>query len=564
MSKAKSKSKSHLSTYLAAGVVGLAGATLAGAQQTQAAQTAEVTYQDGATTVWNNPTTGQKPTRYLTKGQAVKVQATKQVFGEKWYQIGTDEWVPAKYFQANTAEKTTAKTSDTVTGNYKDGAITIWTSPTSGQPTGNYMVYGQTKTATEQVKVGSITWYKIADNAWVPSAYVAYNNTDLAGVEPAKSADLQIGSTAASTSTVSASSVASTTDAQSAATASANAASEAAASTAAAQSAATASANAASEAAANSIAAASAAAASTAAEQAAQQTAAQSAATASANAASEAAAQSAATASANAASAAAASQATSQANAESAAQLAATASANAASEAAASTAAQSAATASANAASEAAAQSAATASANAAQSAATASANAASEAAAQSAATASANAASAAAASQATSQATQVSTNTDQASTQNTSSQASQATNTNSSTSSSSSSTSYGTGAQAAISAAESQIGVAYVWGGESEGSGFDCSGLTQWALAKSGVSIGRVTTAQESAGSRVSISQLQPGDLVFWGSAGATYHVALYIGNNQYINAPQPGETVTIASISSYFMPSFGVHINY
>lgn len=553
MSKAKSKSKSHLSTYLAAGVVGLAGATLAGAQQTQAAQTAEVTYQDGATTVWNNPTTGQKPTRYLTKGQAVKVQATKQVFGEKWYQIGTDEWVPAKYFQANTAEKTTAKTSDTVTGNYKDGAITIWTSPTSGQPTGNYMVYGQTKTATEQVKVGSITWYKIADNAWVPSAYVAYNNTDLAGVEPAKSADLQIGSTAASTSTVSASSVASTTDAQSAATASANAASEAAASTAAAQSAATASANAASEAAANSIAAASAAAASTAAEQAAQQTAAQSAATASANAASEAAAQSAATASANAASAAAASQATSQANAESAAQSAATASANAASEAAASTAAQSAATASANAASEAAAQSAATASANAA-----------SEAAAQSAATASANAASAAAASQATSQATQVSTNTDQASTQNTSSQASQATNTNSSTSSSSSSTSYGTGAQAAISAAESQIGVAYVWGGESEGSGFDCSGLTQWALAKSGVSIGRVTTAQESAGSRVSISQLQPGDLVFWGSAGATYHVALYIGNNQYINAPQPGETVTIASISSYFMPSFGVHINY
>ncbi|MBW4802906.1 C40 family peptidase [Loigolactobacillus coryniformis] len=553
MSKAKSKSKNHLSTYLAAGVAGLAGATLAGAQQAQAAQTAEVTYQDGATTVWNNPTTGQKPTRYLTKGQAVKVQATKQVFGEKWYQIGTDEWVPAKYFQANTAEKTTAKTSDTVTGNYKDGAITIWTSPTSGQPTGNYMVYGQTKTASEQVKVGNITWYKIADNAWVPSAYVAYNNTDLTGVEPAKSADLQIGSTAASTSTVSASSVASTTDAQSAATASANAASEAAASTAAAQSAATASANAASEAAANSIAAASAAAASTAAEQAAQQTAAQSAATASANAASEAAAQSAATASANAASAAAASQATSQANAESAAQSAATASANAASEAAASTAAQSAATASANAASEAAAQSAATASANAA-----------SEAAAQSAATASANAASAAAASQATSQATQVSTNTDQASTQNTSSQASQATNTNSSTSNSNSSTSYGAGAQAAISAAESQIGVAYVWGGESEGSGFDCSGLTQWALAKAGVSIGRVTTAQESAGSRVSISQLQPGDLVFWGSAGATYHVALYIGNNQYINAPQPGETVTIASISSYFMPSFGVHINY
>ncbi|MFD0897041.1 C40 family peptidase [Loigolactobacillus binensis] len=545
MSKAKSKSKSHLSTYLAAGVVGLAGATLAGAQQAQAAQTAEVTYQSGATTVWDNPSTGQQPTRYLTKGQSVKIQATKQVYGEKWYQIGNDEWVPAKYFKAAATEKVAAKTSDTVTGNYKDGAITIWTSPTSGQASGQYMVYGQTKTTTNKVQVGNITWYQIGTNAWVPSAYVAYNNTSLAGLTPVASTNLQATSTAATTP-VSAASTATSTD-----TASANAAS-----TAAAKSAATASAN-----------AASAAAASVAQVKVAQQTAAQSAATASANAASQAAAKSAATASANAASAAAA---------QAAAQSAATASANAASTAAAKSAAtasanaanQSAATASANAASTAAAQSAATASANAAsaaaaKSAATASANAASTAAAKSAATASANAATA---SQATVQQTSTAA-TSQASTSNTAASSAQTTtaNTSSSTSSSAStSTSYGTGAQAAISAAESQIGVAYVWGGETAGVGFDCSGLTQWALAKAGVSIGRVTTAQESAGTKVSISQLQAGDLVFWGSAGATYHVALYIGNNQYVNAPEPGETVKIATISSYFEPSFGVHINY
>ncbi|MGK4059850.1 C40 family peptidase [Loigolactobacillus coryniformis] len=113
---------------------------------------------------------------------------------------------------------------------------------------------------------------------------------------------------------------------------------------------------------------------------------------------------------------------------------------------------------------------------------------------------------------------------------------------------------------QTAINAAKSQIGVPYVWGGATPGVGLDCSGLTQYALAQAGVQVGHNTVAQESAGQEVAVSQLQAGDLVFWGSAGATYHVALYIGNNQYIAAPQPGQSVEVESISSYFMPSFGV----
>lgn len=116
--------------------------------------------------------------------------------------------------------------------------------------------------------------------------------------------------------------------------------------------------------------------------------------------------------------------------------------------------------------------------------------------------------------------------------------------------------------AQAIVNAAKSQLGVPYAWGGTGNG-GFDCSGLTQYAYNQAGKQIGRTTTAQESAGSRVGINQLQAGDLVFWGNQGSTYHTAVYIGNNQYIAAPQPGQSVEVQSINSYFQPSFGVHVN-
>ncbi|KRN04596.1 C40 family peptidase [Holzapfeliella floricola] len=115
---------------------------------------------------------------------------------------------------------------------------------------------------------------------------------------------------------------------------------------------------------------------------------------------------------------------------------------------------------------------------------------------------------------------------------------------------------------QSVINMAQSQGGIPYVWGGKTP-AGFDCSGLMQYVFAQAtGRQIGGYTVAQESAGRKVSVSQLQAGDLVFWGSQGNSYHVGLYIGNGQYIHAPQPGEGVKTSTISSYFMPSFGVRV--
>jgi cell wall-associated NlpC family hydrolase len=115
---------------------------------------------------------------------------------------------------------------------------------------------------------------------------------------------------------------------------------------------------------------------------------------------------------------------------------------------------------------------------------------------------------------------------------------------------------------QAVINLAKQQLGKPYVWGAKGPNS-FDCSGLMYYIFQNgAGVNIGGWTVPQESAGSSVSLSALQPGDILFWGSRGSSYHDAIYIGNNQYINAPQPGDVVKVQSISGYFMPSFAVRV--
>lgn len=98
-----------------------------------------------------------------------------------------------------------------------------------------------------------------------------------------------------------------------------------------------------------------------------------------------------------------------------------------------------------------------------------------------------------------------------------------------------------------AIAAAESQLGVPYVWGGTSPGVGLDCSGLTQYAYAQAGINLPRVTYSQEGAGQVVPLSQIQPGDLVFYWNGG---HVALYIGGGQVIHAPHTGTVVQYGSL--------------
>lgn len=100
-------------------------------------------------------------------------------------------------------------------------------------------------------------------------------------------------------------------------------------------------------------------------------------------------------------------------------------------------------------------------------------------------------------------------------------------------------------------------LGVPYVYAGTSP-AGFDCSGLIYYAAKEAGISLPRTSQAQSTLGSYVSVSDLQAGDLVFWGGVGSAYHVGVYIGNGQYIHAPEPGQNVTVQSVA-YFAPSFG-----
>jgi cell wall-associated NlpC family hydrolase len=108
-------------------------------------------------------------------------------------------------------------------------------------------------------------------------------------------------------------------------------------------------------------------------------------------------------------------------------------------------------------------------------------------------------------------------------------------------------------GGAGAVQAAESQIGVPYVWGGESpKGSanpGFDCSGLTAWSWGQVGVGLPHYSGAQMGNSTPVPISDLQPGDLLFYGPGGSD-HVAMYVGPGTMIEAPYTGATVWTTSL--------------
>lgn len=103
-------------------------------------------------------------------------------------------------------------------------------------------------------------------------------------------------------------------------------------------------------------------------------------------------------------------------------------------------------------------------------------------------------------------------------------------------------------GAAAAVSMARAQLGKPYVYGASGPDS-FDCSGLTAYAWAAGGVSLPHNAAAQQSLGTPVDQSDLQPGDLVFFGSPA--YHVAIYIGDGMIIHAPTTGDVVKIVSLS-------------
>jgi peptidoglycan DL-endopeptidase CwlO len=100
------------------------------------------------------------------------------------------------------------------------------------------------------------------------------------------------------------------------------------------------------------------------------------------------------------------------------------------------------------------------------------------------------------------------------------------------------------------LTAAESRLGMEYVWGGDGPFV-FDCSGLVQWSLAQAGVVMPRVAAEQALTGPQVPVSELEPGDLLFYHTdpTAPDYisHVAIYIGDGKMLQAPMPGEDVEI-----------------
>jgi cell wall-associated NlpC family hydrolase len=127
-----------------------------------------------------------------------------------------------------------------------------------------------------------------------------------------------------------------------------------------------------------------------------------------------------------------------------------------------------------------------------------------------------------------------------------------------------------GGSARSVINRALSQLGMPYAWGGGNaygptrgirDGGiadlygdynkiGFDCSGLMIYAFAAAGYRLPHYSGYQAQAGRQVPLSQKAPGDMLFWASGGHIHHVALYIGNEQMVEAPYSGSHVRIASV--------------
>ncbi|WP_406195942.1 C40 family peptidase [Kitasatospora sp. NBC_01560] len=112
---------------------------------------------------------------------------------------------------------------------------------------------------------------------------------------------------------------------------------------------------------------------------------------------------------------------------------------------------------------------------------------------------------------------------------------------------------------ETAVQFALAQLGKPFLTAGNGP-DGYDCSGLVQQSFRRGGIDLPRVANDQYAATTPVSAGQLRRGDLLFWsddGSARGIHHVAIYLGNNQYVEAARPGTDIRISGISSGYYPT-------
>ncbi|MGN8811117.1 C40 family peptidase [Lactobacillus amylovorus] len=116
--------------------------------------------------------------------------------------------------------------------------------------------------------------------------------------------------------------------------------------------------------------------------------------------------------------------------------------------------------------------------------------------------------------------------------------------------------------AASVVALAKEQVGKPYVWGATGPDK-FDCSGLVQYVYQHAaGINLPRTTYDQVKVGQTVPLDKLQAGDLVFWGSETTPYHVAIYIGNNQYVNSATPDQGTILQNMSSYYYPTIAKRV--
>ncbi|RKQ35505.1 NlpC/P60 family protein [Oceanobacillus halophilus] len=114
---------------------------------------------------------------------------------------------------------------------------------------------------------------------------------------------------------------------------------------------------------------------------------------------------------------------------------------------------------------------------------------------------------------------------------------------------------------QTAVNAGFNHLGTPYVWAGKSP-SGFDCSGFVSWAFSQAGISIPSSTAGLQSTGTKVSYSNAQPGDLVFFNTYKTNGHVGIYLGGGKFIGA-QNSTGLAVANMSSgYWKDHFAGHV--